>query len=352
MTDAPYFQWDGEGASGGGLGFHQDAGLNMIALEFDTHQNDNSDLFPIDPGDTNWDNEIAADHIALNCNGQVDNLCPGTTVQAMPNMEDGLIHQVRIRYDAALNRLEVFWDGSLVYTANIDLETMFPSGAQWGWTAGTGSLNNETYVGWNGTTSPPCYATTCNPSSATTGACAPMPVELIWMKAKYLGGKVSIEWETATELLNKKFIIERISSQQKEWKAIGEIEGEGNSQELIRYSFLDTDPQYGLNYYRLKQVDFSGSFTYSQKVYINIESSLTKVYPNPFHEKLKFSSSEKILSIEIYNMLGKKVGIMGEEVNEADEINLNYLTEGNYVFKILNAEYQVQYIKVIKINSD
>lgn len=350
LTDAAYWQWDAEGASGGGLGFHQDAGLNMVALEFDTYQNTNADLFPIDPGDTNWDNELAADHITLNCNGQVDNLCPGATVQAMPNMEDGLIHSVRIAYDAATNTLRVYWDGSLVYSVVIDLETRFSSGAQWGWTAGTGSQTNESYVAWNDTSSPPCYNTTCNPSSGTTGACAPLPVEFLELSAQKSEGSVIVEWSTAKESSNLKFVIERSPEPLTGWHSIGEVPGAVNSLEVSKYSFTDLHPIPGTSYYRIRQVDLDGKSSVSKVVSVTKDEFVFAVYPNPFEYKLEIHTTREILRAELFNMQGDFIKEINMPVKSGGyyDTDLSYLKSGNYVLKIIEKDYSFSFTRIVK----
>ncbi|TVR80751.1 MAG: hypothetical protein EA412_04450, partial [Chitinophagaceae bacterium] len=89
----------------------------------------------------------------------------------------------------------------------------------------------------------------------------PLPVELIAFDAVKEGTAVSVYWATATEIDSDHFIVER-SANAEDYKAIEIVEAAGNSVEEIFYQVKDEDPYHGVNYYRLKQVDFDGSHEY------------------------------------------------------------------------------------------
>ncbi len=112
----------------------------------------------------------------------------------------------------------------------------------------------------------------------------PLPVELLFFNGTADDGVVKLDWATATEIDNDFFEIQR-SSDGSEFEVIGEVDGNGNSDILIEYDFIDNRPHQGDNFYRLKQVDFDGSFEYSDV--IRVENELDgiafniNIYPNP-----------------------------------------------------------------------
>lgn len=117
-------------------------------------------------------------------------------------------------------------------------------------------------------------------SSATV-----MPIELQSFDAKVKDSGVEVKWTTSSELNNDFFTIER-SGNGKDYEIAGKINGAGNSDEPLDYSFTDNSPLSGRSYYRLKQTDYDGKFEYFAPVlveYTNIatENVQLTVYPNP-----------------------------------------------------------------------
>lgn len=112
-----------------------------------------------------------------------------------------------------------------------------------------------------------------------------LPVELMSFSAvaNPYQNRVDLRWETATEVNNSHFIIER-SLDGRIFGAVGQVEGAGNSSSPRQYEAFDTDPELGKMFYRLRQTDFDGSFRYSDVVEVSystgVESSL-KAYPVP-----------------------------------------------------------------------
>lgn len=118
-----------------------------------------------------------------------------------------------------------------------------------------------------------------------------LPVELTTFTGSVINQNVELNWETATEVNNYGFGIERAStnsSSEKSWKKIGFAEGYGNSNSPKYYSYSDTKLNASGKYqYRLKQIDLDGTFEYSDIVVISFEPpkdfELTQNYPNPFN---------------------------------------------------------------------
>jgi hypothetical protein len=133
-----------------------------------------------------------------------------------------------------------------------------------------------------------------------------LPIELIGFKALKDDDALDILWTTATEIDNDFFTIER-SINGVDWSVLTTVEGAGNSTSQIDYQSTDKSPIYGESYYRLKQTDYDGKFTYSPIVYVNfgdIQTTVT-VYPNPTRNEVNiYGSAEELSVLKIYNALG------------------------------------------------
>ena len=145
---------------------------------------------------------------------------------------------------------------------------------------------------------------------------APTPVELNSFNAKTKGSDVELLWKTATEVNNHGFEVERKSNdvESSSWEKVGFVAGNGNSNSPKEYSFTDKNITGGPKFaYRLKQIDNSGTFTYSDKVEVEVvpdKFELFQNYPNPFNPSttIKFSlTKDSRVAINIYNILGEKV---------------------------------------------
>lgn len=173
-----------------------------------------------------------------------------------------------------------------------------------------------------------------------------IPVELESFMASINNNNVVLNWVTASELNNMGFEIERklINS---EWTTIGFKKGNGTTIERITYSFTDNLPMNGTILYRLKQIDFDGTFTYSNEVQVDFsvlnEFSLEQNYPNPFNPatvinyKLPEASS---VQLKVVNLLGEQVAEIVNEIqsegNFTKLFDATSLSSGIY-FTVLNA---------------
>ncbi len=121
-------------------------------------------------------------------------------------------------------------------------------------------------------------------------------------------GQVVLNWQTATELNNQGFEIER-RTESSEFRTIAFVEGAGTVTETRNYSYIDKTADQGINYYRLKQVDFDGTFAYSDEVEVDaagpLSFNLDQNYPNPFNPttNIKFSVPESgNVKLSVYNL--------------------------------------------------
>ena len=140
-----------------------------------------------------------------------------------------------------------------------------------------------------------------------------------------------LNWSTATEINNKGFEILRLAQNDDDWELVGLVSGNGTTTEPMSYSFIDANVLPGNYQYRLKQIDYDGTFEYSNTIETEmispVEFALEQNYPNPFNPStvIEFSLPEDVSNVElsIYNSLGEKVA---ELVNTA-------LTAGKYQYQ-------------------
>ncbi len=172
-----------------------------------------------------------------------------------------------------------------------------------------------------------------------------VPVELTSFTGAFVGIDAQLKWSTATELNNKGFEIQR-SIDNSEFAAIAFVNGHGTTTEQKQYSFYDRNLESGVNYsYRLKQVDFDGSFEYSQVINLGsalpLEFALEQNYPNPFNPTTTIEYSVPVKSnvtLDVYNLIGQKVMTMVRSEIGAGKhstpLNASSFTSGIYFFKL------------------
>jgi len=187
-----------------------------------------------------------------------------------------------------------------------------------------------------------------NYTPVTTGdwLVLPLPVELVSFSALPKESNVELKWQTATEINNYGFDLERrLRGDDETWKKIGFVAGAGNSNSLKQYSYIDKNPVGGSQFvYRLKQIDNDGQYEYSDEVEIEIVPAtyeLSQNYPNPFNPvtKIKFSLIQNgRVKIKIYNTLGEEVReIINKEYEfgyHEVEFNSMGLASGVYLYRI------------------
>jgi uncharacterized lipoprotein YddW (UPF0748 family) len=179
-----------------------------------------------------------------------------------------------------------------------------------------------------------------------------VPVELTTFYAAVEKNIITLHWETASELNNRGFEIEKkiVDS----WKTIGFKEGKGTTSEKIKYSFEDDLSNFIFNgtlYYRLKQIDYNGTFDYSNVLNVNFtlvpkEFVLEQNYPNPFNPVtiIKFQLPEGgFTTLKVYDILGREATTLLSEKKEAGSysIEFNYKSAGEnipsgvYVYQLI-----------------
>ncbi len=152
-----------------------------------------------------------------------------------------------------------------------------------------------------------------------------LPVELTAFTASIEKNLVSLKWNTATEVNNYGFDIERKSASN--WSKVGFVEGHGTTNAPQSYSYADNRAS-GKIVYRLKQIDRDGKFEYSKEVEATVVAAptvfaLLQNYPNPFNPTTVISysiASASHVSLKVFDLLGREIVTL---VN-------GQLTPGNY----------------------
>lgn len=173
-----------------------------------------------------------------------------------------------------------------------------------------------------------------------------LPVELISFSASIIGSRVKLSWNTATEINNFGFDVERAStSPTQEWTKIGFVEGHGTSNSPKYYSFEDNNLTARKYIYRLKQIDSDGQFEYSKEIEVDLDTpmkyELSQNYPNPFNPtttiQFNLPTSETV-KLTLYNANGQEVRSIVNEYKESGTYIINFnasgLSSGAYFYKL------------------
>ncbi len=191
------------------------------------------------------------------------------------------------------------------------------------------------------------------------------PVELTSFNAKLVDNKIKLDWATATEINNSGFEIQRTSpfpspyqgeggEAGRGWEKIGFVPGFGTTTETQSYSFIDENVLTGTYKYRLKQIDFDGTFEYSNEIEVEVnftpkEFVLYQNYPNPFNPstKIKYeipsvtlrqAQSDIMVTLKVYDVLGNEVATLVNEEKQSGiyevEFNATNLSSGIYFYQL------------------
>jgi Secretion system C-terminal sorting domain len=178
-----------------------------------------------------------------------------------------------------------------------------------------------------------------------------LPVELSIFTGTSDKDKIILRWRTETELNNHGYDIQR-STDNAQWKSIGFVEGNGNSNSPKNYSYTDNYPPFGKVYYRLKQEDNDGKFEYSN--IINFDLSVTsnvelyQNYPNPFNPTTKIEYSlpkASNVSLKVYDLLGREVITLKKEYQTAGKYAVDFngsnLASGLYIYVLVTDDFVI-----------
>jgi hypothetical protein len=268
-----------------------------------------------------------------------------TGLQAASRVQTGIIlfgtHEYEFTFDFSANPIMVPSTG----TYWIELFNNSTQSGNFFWETGNldgthGVLGSAWY-----TTTP---ATTWNLDGATDLSVQingdnNIPVELTSFTATADFGVVELRWFTATETNNQGFEVQRSAGG--EFETIAFVEGHGTTTETQVYTYTDRSVNVGSYSYRLKQVDFDGTFEYSDVISADVpapaEFALDQNYPNPFNPSTKIFFSLAVdskVSLKVFDVLGQEVATLVNTNMVAGSHNVNFdassLNSGVYLYRI------------------
>lgn len=207
---------------------------------------------------------------------------------------------------------------------------------------GTGSIT-FTYSGSSGSS----FNYDCDGISFSSGAindgfqhfeANPLPVELTFFRAEIIENKSVLTWQTSSEENNSGFEVER-STDGENFETIGFVEGNGTTLEVQNYTYIDNNPTNGINYYRLRQVDFDGAFEYSDVVNVELEKETVenRIVQNPVFNELRLNGSGIVI---IYNSLGQPIDELQLTESDTLTVNVSSYSKGLYYARFGNKTLQ------------
>jgi len=210
---------------------------------------------------------------------------------------------------------------------------------------GVWALNTTTHtLSWSAVTSFSGLTGQANPGS--------LPIQLISFDAAMVSTHVNLNWITASETNNAYFTIEK-TKDLRHYESVITRNGAGNSSSILKYSAIDESPYHGTSYYRLKQTDYNGTYTYSKNVAVSLGSEDHfdfEIFPNPndgltVNLFIKGEKSEKIIFV-ISDASGKIVysetGVIGDNQDHGHTMKLRQkLQPGTYTIKGTNSSQEI-----------
>ncbi|NDU99007.1 SBBP repeat-containing protein [Spirosoma terrae] len=156
-----------------------------------------------------------------------------------------------------------------------------------------------------------------------------LPVNLVYFTAQLVNKQALLTWKTAYEKNNKGFEVQR-SIDMKSFETIGLVSG--REQGPGSYSFIDEIPKAGVNYYRLKQIDWDGTYSYSPARAV-VTSSMVTLYPNPASDWIFVESEDTKGELIITDMTGKIV--VSTAVNgRGQQFYIGHIPAGKYLYQL------------------
>lgn len=194
-------------------------------------------------------------------------------------------------------------------------------------------------------------------NEATAYVPAIVPVELLSFSSNVNDNDITLNWTTTTETNNSGFQVERRetkSERSENWKTITFVNGNGTTTESQTYFYKDENLTAGKYQYRLKQIDFDGTFEYSKIIEAEIlpplKFSLEQNYPNPFNPSTSIQytmPSRQFVSLKIFNALGEEIATLVNEEKPAGnhtiefkpESSIKNLVSGVYLYQLKAGEF-------------
>lgn len=180
-----------------------------------------------------------------------------------------------------------------------------------------------------------------------------LPVKWSVFTAKAEQGSSRLDWTTLTESNNEGFGIER-SADSRSWQEISFVSSlaeNGNSKEALNYTAYDRAPLSGTNYYRLRQTDRDGQYTYSEvrEVVFGANGNAISIYPNPATDKVfvKAADWSKIKKVKMLDATGRQV-YQALAADATDGILMDNRAQGTYLIQVVHNNGEVSSFKLVK----
>jgi hypothetical protein len=175
---------------------------------------------------------------------------------------------------------------------------------------------------------------------------AVLPVKLVSFNANNKGKEVYIDWSTMVEINNDYFTVEK-SEDAKNFNAIGIIKGAGNSNNILTYNFIDYNNSSKIVYYRLKQTDYNGEYSYSKINAVDLRDDKLdewSFYPNPANEHINLKGN--IEELEILDVSGNLIKqYFNTDYNQIN-IFLSDVKSGIYLLKVKLVSGKIDFKKL------
>ena len=185
---------------------------------------------------------------------------------------------------------------------------------------------------------------------SNTDVATPLPVELVAFEANPLGGIVRLDWSTASEVNNDFFAVQR-SHDGVNWNEILSIDGNGNSNSIIKYNAIDHSPIKGVSYYRLKQTDFDGTFAYSSIQVVEFTGISAEIYATPNPSKGIFMINTEVNNLEdvaLFDSQGKRIQVEMKGDRSSLRVDLSARNQGVYFLSLPIGNGDREVLRLIK----
>ncbi len=167
-----------------------------------------------------------------------------------------------------------------------------------------------------------------------------VPLNLLSFDAYKIEQTVQLKWKTENEINTSHFEIER-SSNGVDFEKIGKVNS-FNSSGTNNYSYQDIKPLKGMNFYRLKQIDIDGRFTYSniKKVMFETFGDAVNIYPNPAKEYIQFdyAGKQKTVLVNLFDAQGRLIKTTTLANIQPLKLNIENVAKGKYVVQLSDGE--------------
>ena len=175
-------------------------------------------------------------------------------------------------------------------------------------------------------------------------------VEFLTISTETVHGEVNILWESSFEINNSHFTVERSLNAQ-DWNPLGAIEGAGNSNQNLAYSFLDKNPLGGISYYRIRHTDNDGNHAYSkaEAVEMPVAEMTVQIYPQPANDQIRFNlHDDSQANIELTILASDGTPVRGSITQSSSSpLSISDLNPGVY-FIMITTDKETEVLRMMK----